>query len=105
MHLPLALRLPIRAAMSGTATISLEDLVTRFQSTSESLERSYRELQGRVHSLTAELEREREERIRLERLSAMGEMSMELAHAIRNPLESIELFASLIQGDYTEQSV
>ena len=37
--------------------VSLEDLVTRFQSAAESLERSYRELQGRVQSLTAELER------------------------------------------------
>jgi hypothetical protein len=37
--------------MSGNA-ISLEDLITRFQSASESLEHSYRELQGRVQSLT-----------------------------------------------------
>jgi signal transduction histidine kinase len=92
--------------MSGTnAAISLEDLVTRFQAASESLERSYRELQGRVQSLTAELKREREERIRLERLAAMGEMSMELAHEIRNPLGSIELYASMIEGEYAEQIV
>jgi signal transduction histidine kinase len=90
--------------MSGHA-ISLEDLVTRFQSASESLERSYRELQGQVQSLTAELKREREERIRLERLAAMGEMSMELAHEIRNPLGSIELYASMIEGEYAEQIV
>jgi signal transduction histidine kinase len=97
-------RLPISAAMSGHA-ITLEDLVTRFQSTSESLERSYRELQGRVQSLTAELEREREERIRLERLAAMGEMAMELAHEIRNPLGSIELYASMLKGEYAGQIV
>src|SRR5436853_7440288 len=90
--------------MSGHA-ITLEDLVTRFQSSSESLERSYRELQGRVQSLTAELEREREERIRLERLAAMGEMAMELAHEIRNPLGSIELYASMMEGEYAEQIV
>jgi signal transduction histidine kinase len=90
--------------MSGQA-ISLEDLVTRFQSASESLERSYRELQGRVQSLTAELEREREERIRLERLAAMGEMAMELAHEIRNPLGSIELYASMLEGEFAEQIV
>jgi two-component system sensor histidine kinase FlrB len=89
--------------MSGHA--SLEDLVTRFQSASESLERSYRELQGRVQSLTAELEREREERIRLERLAAMGEMAMELAHEIRNPLGSIELYASMLEGEYADQIV
>ncbi|HYR43011.1 MAG TPA: ATP-binding protein [Terriglobia bacterium] len=90
--------------MSGHA-ITLEDLVTRFQSASESLERSYRELQGRVQSLTAELEREREERIRLERLAAMGEMAMELAHEIRNPLGSIELYASMLDGEYAGQIV
>ena len=85
--------------------VSLEDLVTRFQSTSESLERSYRELQGRVQSLTAELEREREQRIRLERLAAMGEMAMELAPEIRNPLGSIELYASMLEGEFAEQIV
>jgi two-component system sensor histidine kinase FlrB len=90
--------------MSGVP-VSLEDLVTRFQSASDSLERSYRELQGRVQSLTAELEREREERIRLERLAAMGEMAMELAHEIRNPLGSIELYASMLEGEYAEQIV
>src|SRR5437879_7692531 len=85
--------------------ITLEDLVARFQSASESLERSYRELQGRVQSLTAERERERGERIRLERLAAMGETAMELAHAIRNPLGSIELYASMLEGEYAGQIV
>jgi signal transduction histidine kinase len=98
------LRLPLPAAMSGPAMM-LEDLVARFQSASDSLERSYRELQGRVVSLTAELEKEREERVRLERLAAMGEMAMELAHEIRNPLGSIELYASMIDGEYAEQIV
>jgi PAS domain S-box-containing protein len=36
---------------------------------------------------------------RIERLSAMGEMAVELAHEIRNPLGSIELFASLLVKD------
>lgn len=40
------------------------------------------------------LERENRDR---ERLSAMGEMAVELAHEIRNPLGSIEIFASLIE--------
>src|SRR5688500_15971178 len=91
-------------AMSGH-TPALAELMMGFQSASESLERSYRELQDRVQSLTAELEREREERIRLERLAAMGEMAMELAHEIRNPLGSIELYASMLEGEYAEQIV
>jgi signal transduction histidine kinase len=36
---------------------------------------------------------------RAERLSAMGEMAVELAHEIRNPLGSIELFASLLEQE------
>jgi two-component system sensor histidine kinase FlrB len=35
----------------------------------------------------------------------MGEMAMDLAHEIRNPLGSIELYASMLQGEYAEQIV
>jgi two-component system, sensor histidine kinase FlrB len=40
-----------------------------------------------------------EQNKRVERLSAMGEMAVELAHEIRNPLGSIELFSSLLVND------
>ena len=36
---------------------------------------------------------------RVDRLSAMGEMAVELAHEIRNPLGSVELFASLLEKE------
>ena len=91
---------------AGTAHLkNFEDLVSKFQITSQSLERSYRGLQSRVRELSAELEVEKEQRIRLERLAAMGEMAMELAHEIRNPLGSIELYASMLDGDYADQIV
>jgi two-component system sensor histidine kinase FlrB len=83
----------------------LKDLVLTFQGASQALEKSYRELQNHVRILTEDLEREREMRIRLERLAAMGEMAMELAHEIRNPLASIELFASMIEGEHADQIV
>jgi signal transduction histidine kinase len=83
----------------------LKDLVLTFQSASEALEKSYRDLQDRVRVLTMELEKERDQRIRLERLAAMGEMSMELAHEIRNPLGSIELYASMLDGEFADQIV
>src|SRR5215510_7881459 len=83
----------------------LKDLVLTFQSASEALEKSYSELQDRVRVLTSELEKERDQRIRLERLAAMGQMAMELAHEIRNPLASIELYASMLNGRDAEQIV
>ena len=39
-----------------------------------------------------------------ERLAAMGEMAVELAHEIRNPLGSIELFASLLEKEVPKKS-
>ena len=36
---------------------------------------------------------------RAQRLQAMGEMAVQLAHEIRNPLGSIELFASLLKSE------
>jgi PAS domain S-box-containing protein len=41
---------------------------------------------------------------RSERLAAMGEMAVELAHEIRNPLGSIELFASLLEKELPRPS-
>ena len=83
----------------------LHELASRFQSASDSLERSYNDLQEKVRTLSLQLQKEREERIRLERLAAMGEMALELAHEIRNPLGSIELYASMTEGEYAEQIV
>ena len=45
-----------------------------------------------------------EQNKRSERLSAMGEMAVELAHEIRNPLGSIELFASLLERELPQGS-
>ena len=71
---------------------TLEDLVSTFQSTSESLERSYRDLQGRVQSLIFKLERER-----AERLAALGEMAMILTPEERN--SGIEISTSMFHGE------
>jgi PAS domain S-box-containing protein len=45
-----------------------------------------------------------EQNKRSERLSAMGEMAVELAHEIRNPLGGIELFASLLEKELPKDS-
>jgi signal transduction histidine kinase len=56
---------------------------------------------GTLHILRdiTEMKALQEQSKRVERLSAMGEMAVELAHEIRNPLGSIELFTSLLVKD------
>jgi PAS domain S-box-containing protein len=56
---------------------------------------------GTLHIIrdVTEMKALQEQSKRIERLSAMGEMAVELAHEIRNPLGSIELFTSLLVRD------
>ncbi len=56
---------------------------------------------GTLHIIRdiTEMKTLQEQNKRIERLSAMGEMAVELAHEIRNPLGSIELFASLLEKE------
>ncbi len=88
-----------------------------FTCATSTLEQAYSGLQERVAILTAELEEknrlleagaERErclqaEALRHSRLAAMGEMAATLAHEVRNPLGSMELFASLLLDDLRDR--
>jgi signal transduction histidine kinase len=58
---------------------------------------------GTLHIIrdVTEMKSLQEKSKRVERLSAMGEMAVELAHEIRNPLGSVELFASLLVKELT----
>jgi signal transduction histidine kinase len=51
----------------------------------------------RIYQLEEQLQRK-------ERLAAMGELIGRIAHEIRNPLGSVELFASMLQRDLAEYS-
>lgn len=51
----------------------------------------------RIYQLEEQLQRK-------ERLAAMGELIGRIAHEIRNPLGSVELFASMLQRDLGERS-
>lgn len=66
-----------------------------FSSTAQALERSYLALGQELARLRRELDEERDLRRRRE---ALAEVSALLAHEIRNPLGSVELFAGLLAG-------
>ena len=72
---------------------SLREAFGAFSSAAETLERSYFSLGWEVCHLRKELQQERDLRRRRE---ALAEISALLAHEIRNPLASMELFAGLL---------
>jgi signal transduction histidine kinase len=57
------------------------------------------ELEKRVEQKTLELERAHAEIVQAEKLVALGHLSAGMAHEIRNPLNSISLFAQILQGN------
>ncbi len=83
---------------------TLHKAFKQFNASASELEQSYRLLQAEVGHLKQELseshlekERLREEVERNHRLAVVGEMATKMAHELRNPLGSIELFAGLLK--------
>ena len=86
------------AAMPQEFALNQEQLAEAFgafSSAAQVLERSYFGLGQEVNRLRCELEQERDLRRRRE---ALAEVSAILAHEIRNPLGSMELFTGLLAG-------
>lgn len=85
---------------------TLREAFTQFNASASELEQSYRLLKAEVGHLKHELseshlekERLREEAERNHRLAVVGEMATKMAHELRNPLGSIELFAGLLKKE------
>ncbi|MBN4054138.1 hypothetical protein JYT87_00345 [Nitrospira defluvii] len=84
----------------------LQEAFSQFNATSFELKKSYSLLKETVTRLKRELkesnlekENLREEAERNHRLAVVGEMSARMAHELRNPLCSIEIFSSLLKKE------
>lgn len=89
----------------------LNKAFSNFAAASRVLDASYAMLKDRIEKLTAELEAKNRRVHELElqhernkRLIAMGEMAANIVHEIRNPLCSIELYATMLEKELVEPS-
>ncbi len=83
--------------MEGDTTLrTLNEAFETFRRASKSLEDRYRLLEKKIERLNQELSEKNRMMERTRRLAAMGEMAAKIAHEIRNPLASIEIFASIL---------
>ncbi|MBI5810476.1 MAG: hypothetical protein HZB21_04720 [Deltaproteobacteria bacterium] len=73
-----------------------------FREASLKLEAQYAALEKRIEELNAELAEKNRAMERQRRLAAMGEMAAKIAHEIRNPLASINIFASLLEREFSD---
>ena len=92
-----------KAAEDVLDPAQLQDLMRSFNATAERLHVTHEALHRQVRTLETELAEANEQLRRSQQLAALGEMAAGIAHEIRNPLGSIQLYAQVLVEDLADQ--
>jgi signal transduction histidine kinase len=93
------------APVAGGALMTpadLAELLGAFNEVTGRLEQTHGQLRAEVARLNAELRNANEALERSRRLAAIGEMAAGIAHEVRNPVGSIQLYARMLEEDLAE---
>ena len=78
-------------------------IIESYNEVSQKLQQTHETLTSEVCRLQLELASANAELQRSKRLAAMGEMAAGIAHEVRNPLASIQLYAGMLQKDLADR--
>jgi len=81
----------------------LRDLMRHVTEVTEQLHATHRQLQEQVAGLQAELAEANAQLSRSKALACLGEMAAGIAHELRNPLGSIQLYVQMLEEDLAGQ--
>lgn len=92
---------PNRARLTETdqRVADLRQIIDAYNQVTEKLQKSHDTLTDQVVRLQQELASANSELQRSKRLAALGEMAAGIAHEIRNPLASIQLYVRMLEED------
>lgn len=92
---------PVRTLIEGVSRIGRGDYEAKLGISGEDeiavLAREFDAMASALKEREAQLKQKQQELLRAERLAAMGQMSAQVAHEVRNPLSSIGLNVEMIQ--------
>lgn len=88
-----------RAVVSDPASQDLAQAMQAFNEVVVRLHETHDTLRAEVSRLKGELQEANRRLRRSQELAALGEMAAGIAHEVRNPLGSIRLYASMLEGD------
>ena len=77
-------------------------IINAYNEVTDRLKHAHEQLTVEVQRLQGQLDEKNRELARRERLAALGEMAAGVAHEIRNPLAGIQLYASLLERDLSD---